>query len=262
MPELPSITVVTPVLNGVATLPEALASVREQDYPRVDHVVVDGGSTDGTVELLERTESIRFVSEPDRGLSDALNKGIGMATGDVIGWLNADDLYNPGALRRVGEALAEHPEAEWATGYCRIVDGSGREIRGPVTRYKNALLRRYSLPLYLTHNFVSTPSTFIRRSAYDAVGLYPLEYRASMDYDVHLRLARRGDPVVLEHELAAFRMQEGTVSMSGFENQFREHALQGRIHGEGHPVAVAANQAISRAIVLVYRAMRALRRSA
>jgi glycosyltransferase involved in cell wall biosynthesis len=254
--DLPTITVITPCLNRAATLPAALESVRRQEQANVEHVVVDGGSTDGSVDILRRTEGIRWVSEPDRGLSHAMNKGIAMATGDVIGWLNADDLYLPGALAAVSRALAEAPQAEWATGRCRIIDGEDREIRKPVTAYKNALLSRYSLPLYLTQNFISAPATFIRKSAFDAVGLFDERYRISMDYDLFLKLARRGDPVVLDRELSCFRMVDGTLSMSGFERQFREHAEQARRHGQGYPLQVAVNQVMSRAIILAYRGMR------
>jgi glycosyltransferase involved in cell wall biosynthesis len=142
MPELPTITVVTPSFNAAATIEDTLRSVRQQDYPHVEHVVVDGGSTDGTLEILQRADAIRYVSEPDRGLSHAMNKGVAMAGGAVIGWLNADDLYLPGALRAIGEAFAAQPQAEWATGRCLIVDGAGREIRRGATAYKNFLLRR------------------------------------------------------------------------------------------------------------------------
>jgi len=255
----PAITIVTPCLNAARTLPEALESVRAQRLPHVEHVVVDGGSTDGTIEILERAQGIRWISEPDRGLAHAMNKGIEMASGDVVGELNADDRYEPGALAAVGAAFDAHPEAEWVTGRCRIIDGSGHDIRRPITAYKNFLLRRYSLPLYLTHNFVSAPATFFRREALLAVGGFDERWRISVDYDVQLRLARRGDPVVLDRDLAAFRMVEGTLSMSGFERQFREHAEQGRLHGDGHRGAVAANQLISRMIVLAYRAMRRAR---
>ena len=93
MPE--SITVITPCLNAAGTIEVALESVRAQGYEPLEHIVVDGGSTDGTVELLRRAENIRWISEPDRGLAHALNKGIAMATGDVIGELNADDVYEP-----------------------------------------------------------------------------------------------------------------------------------------------------------------------
>ncbi len=258
--DLPTITVVTPCLNAAATLPEALESVREQGYPRLEHVVVDGGSTDGTLELLEAAPGVRYVSEPDRGLYHAMNKGVRMATGEVIGWLNADDRYRPGALEAVGRAFARDPEARWATGRCRIVDGEGREIRRWVTAYKNAFLRRWSFPLYLTQNFVSAPATFMRREAFEAVGLFDESYRISGDYDLYLRLGRRFDPLIVDRELADFRMVEGTLSMSGFETQFREHAEQARRHGYGHPLPVAINRVASRLIVAAYRGMRSSRR--
>lgn len=256
MPELPSFSIVTPCLDAAATLEQALESVRSQGYPRVEHVVVDGGSADGTLAVLERAEGVRYLSEPDRGLSDAVNKGIRMATGDVIGWLNADDAYEPGALHAVGRALAERPDAVWATGRCRIVDGHGAEIRKPVTAYKNFFLRRYSFPLYLSHNFISSPATFARRAALGEVGLLSESYRYSMDYDLWLRLARRYRPLVLDRDLAVFRMEPGSLSMTGFERQFVEHAENARVHGAGHPLPVGVNAALSRLIVIAYRGMR------
>jgi glycosyltransferase involved in cell wall biosynthesis len=260
MNPLPTLTIVTPCLNAAATIEATLASVRAQDYPHLEHIVVDGGSTDGTLEILERAEGIRWISEPDRGLAHAMNKGIAMAGGDVIGEINADDVYEPGALRAVGEAFRDNPGAAWLTGYCRIIDGAGQEIRRPVTAYKNAFLRRFSLRLYLTHNFVSAPATFFRRDVLQDIGGFDERYRISVDYDLQLRIARRHDPIVLRRYLASFRMIEGTLSMSGFKTQFREHAEQARRHGAGHPVAVALNQALSAGIVLAYEGMR-LRRS-
>jgi glycosyltransferase involved in cell wall biosynthesis len=258
---VPAITIVTPSFNAATTIRETLASVRAQEVEGVEHIVVDGGSTDGTLDILRETPGLRWISEPDRGLADAMNKGIAMATGEILGELNADDVYAPGALRAVGEAFAMHPDAEWLTGRCTIIDGSGEEIRRGVTRYKNALLRRYSFGLYLTHNFVSAPATFFRTGVLRALGGFDLRYTASLDYDLQLKFARRGDPVVLDRELARFRMTEGTISMSSFEHQFREHAEQARKHGDGHPAAVAANRVLSRAIVLAYSGMRRARRS-
>ncbi len=255
-PDLPTLTIITPCLNAAATLPETIQSVREQAYPGVEHIVVDGGSTDGTLEILRATDGLRWVSEPDRGLSHALNKGVAMASHEVIGELNADDVYEPGALAAVGEAMRHRPEAAWLTGYCRIVDAEGREIRKPVTAYKNALLRRYSLGLYLTHNFVSAPATFFRRGALQAAGGFDERYKISVDYDLQLRIARRADPIIVRRYLASFRMADGSLSMSGFRTQFREHAEQARRHGEGHRVAVAVNQVTSAGIVTVYEAMR------
>jgi glycosyltransferase involved in cell wall biosynthesis len=259
VPDLPSITVITPSFNAADTIQATLDSVRAQDYPKLEHLVVDGGSTDGTVDILRAAPRIRFVSEPDRGLSHALNKGIAMASGEVVGELNADDVYEPGALRVVGEAFRDEPDVAWLTGYCRIVDGNGREIRRPITEYKNAFLRRYSLGLYLTHNFISAPATFFRRETLEESGGFDERYRISVDYDLQLRIARRHDPLILRRYLASFRMVEGTLSMSGFQEQFREHAEQARRHGDGHCVAVFLNQAISGGIVAIYEAMRWLR---
>jgi glycosyltransferase involved in cell wall biosynthesis len=257
---LPSITVITACLNAAGTIEETLASVREQAYDgEVEHLVVDGGSTDGTLAILERAEGVRFTSGPDSGRPEAVNKGTAMASGEVIGFLNADDRYEPGALDAAGAAFAADPDADWVTGYCRIISAAGEEIRRPVTAYKNALLRHFSLPLYLTQNFVSDPATFARRTALEAVGPLDERYVISHDYDLWLRLAQRGNPVVLRRYLAGFRMAEGSLSMAGFERQFREHAEVARRRGEGHRVAVAVNRAMSRLIVGVYRALRAAR---
>jgi glycosyltransferase involved in cell wall biosynthesis len=256
---LPRISIITPCLNAAGTIERALDSVRDQGYPDVEHIVVDGGSTDETSHLVEARGGVVFVSEPDDGLSDALNKGVRMATGELIGWLNADDWYLPGAFLAVGHAAVAHPAALWLTGTCPIVDAGGKEIRRSVTRYKNLFLRHYSFPLYLTQNFISCPATFVRRSAYEDVGAFRLDYQYSMDYDMFLRVARRGAPVVIDRDLAVFTMVEGTKSMSGFEQQFEEHHALAREHGSGHPVPVAVNAAISKGIVLAYRGLRFLR---
>src|ERR671922_859677 len=198
-------------------------------------------------------EHVRWISERDRGLSDAMNKGIAMARNDVVGWLNADDLYLPGALQRVAAAFEARPDALWVTGRCLIIDADGNEIRRAVTRYKDVLLRNWSFPLFLTQNFVSSPATFVRRRAFDLVGGFEERFKYSMDYDVWLKLGRRSPPVFVDRPLACFRMAGGAVGITGFEKQFAEHELNAREHGDGHRVAVAANAAMSRAIVAAYR---------
>jgi GT2 family glycosyltransferase len=108
-------------------------------------------------------------------------------------------------------------------------------------------------------NFVSCPSTFVRRAAFDRIGLLDERFKYSMDYDLWLRLGRLQPPVVVDEPLASFRMAEGSLSMTGFERQFAEHAQNAREHGEGHPLAVGLNRVTSRLIVLIYRGMRAVR---
>jgi glycosyltransferase involved in cell wall biosynthesis len=250
---LPSISIVTPCLNARETLQETLDSVREQGYPDLEHIVVDGGSTDGSVDLLKAADGVSFTSEPDRGMTHAKNKGIERARGEIIGQINADDFYLPGALERVGRAFAENPQALWATGSCLIVDENGEEIRRSITAYKDFFLRHYDFRLHLVQNFVSDPSTFVRRDAFDQVGLYDEDYRYSMDYELFLRLGRRSAPVVVDKPLAAFRLAGTSFSMTSFDKQFDEHARAARHQGAGHPVAVSVNRLTSRVIPAIYR---------
>src|ERR1700730_4107736 len=198
---LPTISVVTPCLNGGSTLSQTLASVREQGYLAVEHIVIDGGSTDGTLDLLAATDGISYVSAADHGLSDGLNKGLRLSHGDIVGWLNADDLYLPGALDAVARAYQAQPDALWITGPCVIIGADGGEIRRAATAYKNFFLRHYSYSLYLTQNYISSPATFITRAGLDRAGEFDIDLKYSMDYDVWLRLAKLADPLIVDRPL-------------------------------------------------------------
>src|SRR5262249_51487725 len=103
-PGRPLVSVITPSYNQAQYIERTLASVRTQDYPNIEHIVVDGGSTDATRDVLRRQSFAEWISEPDRGQSDALNKGLAKARGDIVGWLNSDDMYAPGAVRRAVDA--------------------------------------------------------------------------------------------------------------------------------------------------------------
>jgi GT2 family glycosyltransferase len=187
-----------------------------------------------------------------------MNKGIARARGEYVGWLNADDFYLPGALKLVRDQLARDPV--WVSAPCLIVDADGSEIRRWVTRYKRFFLRHYRRGSLLVQNYIAAPATFARREAIVEAGGFDERFKYSMDYDLWLRLAKRADPVVIDEPVAAFRMAGDSLSMTGFEAQFDEHAQNAREHGQGHPVAVAMNAPISRLIVLAYRAMRFVRR--
>jgi GT2 family glycosyltransferase len=165
---------------------------------------------------------LKWVSERDEGQSDALNKGIRMSTGGIIGWLNSDDLYLPGALQKVTSYFDAHPGCGWLYGRCKIVDEEDREIRKWITLYKNLLSGKFSYPLLLTENFISQPAVFFRRKTFEQAGSLNSALPLAMDYDLWLRMAQLGPPGVLNDDLACFRVHEKAKSAQFSRQQFIE----------------------------------------
>lgn len=224
-PREPSISIVTPSFNQAAYLEEALWSVKNQNYPCVEHIVVDGASTDGSVEILRRHaslpgwEHLRWLSEPDRGQSDALNKGFHMATGDIIGWLNSDDRYRPNCFEAVMRAFAKHTRADVLYGDYTWIDEQGRtwKVRREI-RFSRFVLQ-YHRVLY-----IPTTSTFFRRRILDEGNLIDPGYQYAMDYDFFLRLASSGYRFKhISQLLADFRWHPQSKSGSAASNQLAEH---------------------------------------
>lgn len=222
----PKISIVTPSFNQGGFIEATIRSVLEQDYPELEYWVIDGGSSDGTLDILKKYEDrLRWISEPDSGQTNAINKGLRLASGEVLAYLNSDDLYLPGALRRVGAYFAAHPEAAWLTGRCRTIDAGGVETRRLITRYKNFWLRLRSYSVLQVLNYISQPATFWRRAAYEALGPLDENLHYTMDYDYWLRLGGRYRLHVLPQELAAFRLhgssKSGMTASKQFEEQYR-----------------------------------------
>jgi len=167
MSALPKISVITPSFNSIHTIRETLESVRSQDYPQVEHIVMDGGSKDGTVELLKEFPHLRWVSEKDEGHYHAMNKGIQAATGDIIQILNSDDCLRPGALAIVGRAFADHPDWDGLFGDTVFVDGRSQEIYRREEAVWDYNVMRFSRVGYAIH-----PAIFVRKSVHDRLGLY------------------------------------------------------------------------------------------
>ena len=221
MTHFPRITVVTPSYNHGEFIQQTIDSVLNQDYPDLEYIVMDGGSTDGTVDILREYDGrLYWVSERDRGQSHAINKGLRMATGEVVAFLNSDDLYEPGALMKVGGFFARHPEAAWVTGRCRIIDQNDREIRKAITLYKNMWLRLKSYAVLQVVDYISQPATFWRRQVVEKIGLFDEALRYAMDYDYSLRVGRQFRLWVLNDYLASFRMHPASKAGSSANAQF------------------------------------------
>ena len=222
-----TISVITPSLNQAPFIRATICSVLDHRYPSLDYIVVDGGSTDGTLDLLRGFGSrLRWISEPDRGQTDAINKGLRMARGDVLAYLNADDLYLPGTLQRVADFFAKHPLAEWVYGNCRIVDETGQQI-GRLSAPPFNLRRMISRGEY-----VPQPTVFWRRSAASVVGELDASLHYAMDYDYFIRLGKRSPGHRLDAELACFRLQPASKTISTNEEKFwREALLVSERHG-------------------------------
>lgn len=183
---LPLVSIVTPSLNQARFLEETIRSVLGQDYPRLEYLVVDGGSIDGSLEIIRRYEDrlAWWISEPDRGQTDALNKGFARAKGEIFAWLNSDDAYLPGAVAEAVEYLQSHPEAGMVYGDANLVDEEGRVIgRFPArqTDYRR-LLRGY------VH--IPQQATFFRAELWRRVGPLDPSFYFAMDYDLWVRIAR------------------------------------------------------------------------
>ena len=216
MSSKPLVSIVTPCLNPGERLVACLDSVAAQTYPRIEHVVVDGGSTDGTVELL-RERGVRFVSEPDEGQAQAINKGFALADGDWLGWLNADDLLAPDATRLAMAAASQDPAAGWIYGRCEIRTGANSTVFDPPARIERQTLQE--------RNMLAQPGTLVARWALDRVGPLDERFHLVMDFDLWLRLVGARIPAIYVPEvLAVFEIHEGSKTGSVPP---REWALEG-----------------------------------
>lgn len=183
---VPTFSIVTPSFNVRPFLWQCLSSVAAQDCRDFEHIVVDGASTDGTVELLHSWQEypIRWVSETDSGQSQALNKGFAMAQGEVIGWLNADDLYEPWTIAGVLHHFQADPRLDLLYGLALVVDGDGRFVRvAPQPRERMTDLYRFP-------NFLHQPAVFFRRSLFDRFGFLDESLYFALDYEYWLRIGR------------------------------------------------------------------------
>jgi glycosyltransferase involved in cell wall biosynthesis len=198
----PLVSIVTPSFNQARYIEATIQSVLAQDYPRIEYVIVDGGSTDGTVEVIKKYERriASWVSEADKGQTDAINKGFARAKGDVLAWINSDDTYEPGAVSSAVRYLQEHPEVGMVYGDCKFINESGRVIgKFNAAQTDLRLLRR---------GYVHIPqqASFFRADLWRQIGPLDPSFYFAMDYDLWTRLAARSLLKYIPQTWANFRL--------------------------------------------------------
>lgn len=227
--DLPLVSIITPSFNQRAYIEKTLLSVLEQDYPNIEYIVLDGGSTDGTRELLATyADRLTLVMEPDDGQADAINKGMRMAKGDILAWMNSDDYYTPGAIRAAVEYLLAHPDVDFVYGDVIAIDADERDygIRAHVRQVDAESL------IGMCDDIVQ-PASFWRAQVWRTCGELDVSLHYALDYEYWMRVAKqftmRYVPVVFAKE----RLYSSAKTFRGNLGRWDEIEAVARRHGGG-----------------------------
>lgn len=207
---LPKISIVTPSYNQASFLEATLKSVLDQNYKNLEYIVMDGGSSDGSAEIIQKYSDrlTYWESAPDKGQADAIFRGFERATGEILAWVNSDDLLLPGSLEKVGNWFKQHPNEDWVVGGSILIDHTGKPIIHSRRGLPEADLGiKVTFKRLLLHNCggFHQPASFWRRDAFFANGGFDKSLRFCFDYDMYFRLAKRKNSGQIRSFLAAFR---------------------------------------------------------
>lgn len=209
----PRISIVIPSFNKAKYIGITLDSIFTQKYENLEVIIQDGGSTDGTVNIIKsftKKYPISWSSKKDDGQFDAIGAGLKKATGVILTYINADDLYVNDSFRKVSDAYIKNPGANWFAGRGIVIDGMGREIAKSVKVYKDLLLRLSSYNLLLSNNYLIQPSIFFTKDAYRKYGPFSGTKNFITEYEYWLKLGSVSMPVVINGDIAKFRIENST----------------------------------------------------
>jgi len=217
--EFPLISIITPSLNQGMYIEDNIISVLNQNYPHVEHIIIDGCSTDGTIGILKKYKHLIWVSEKDGGQSEAINKGFKKARGEIIGWLNSDDCYEPGAFFTVVAELHKVHGKYIVSGDCSVIDDRGNRVgycKGRFSDHKD-LIKYWN-----RDNTIPQPSVFFYRDILDEFGYLDEKLHYGIDYEFWLRISKHRQIHYIEKPLAKIRVHDRAKSSPGYEVFERE----------------------------------------
>jgi len=218
----PSVSIITPSYNRVEFIEEAIRSVLSQEYPNLEYMVIDGGSTDGTLEILRKYPQVRVISEPDEGVYAALNKGIRQAHGEIIGLLNSDDLYEAGVIWEVAGRFRKDPALDLVSGGAVAFEEDASGNRGEIARYTD----EKQIHLLLVNVVFGPPimnARFFRRRVYQNIGLFDTRFSIAADREFLLRVAlAQLEEDFIDRTVYAYRVHPGSLTL----NRARSNAMQ------------------------------------
>ncbi len=216
------ISIIIPSLNQGIYIEKTITSLLDQKYPDLEIIVMDGGSSDITIEILKKYDSnIKWISEKDNGQSDAINKGLRLATGEIIGFINSDDFLLPNSLSIISECF-EEDGVLWMTGDYLIIDANEKQIQPFIVKYKRFFRNISSMNLLLVTNYIIQPSTFWRKTLLNEIGFFDDSLKYVMDYDFWIRAYQFVNPKIVNQPISAFRIHKKSKGGSQFREQFEE----------------------------------------
>ena len=224
----PLVSIITPSYNQGRFIEETIKSVLSQEYSNLEYIIIDGGSSDETLNILEKYSSrLKWISEPDKGQSDAINKGLKMARGEIVAWLNSDDTYEPGAVEKAISFMTNNPEAALVYGHAGIIDEAGSRVRQFEATEPFNLWR-----LIYVWDYIMQPTTFFRKCALEQVGYLKEELNWCMDWDLWMRLGKEFPVGFIPEILANNREYAETKTSTGGRKRLNEIARLMREQGQ------------------------------
>jgi glycosyltransferase involved in cell wall biosynthesis len=218
----PLVSIITPCRNSETYIEETILSVINQTYPNIEYIVVDGGSTDATLEIIRRYEAsiTRWTSEPDEGMYQAINKGMSRVRGDIVAYLNSDDLYFPDTISKVVDFFKANQSIDVVYGNPDIIDGDGKKLYTWI--YPNFNWKRFTSADYM---MMGQPATFWRRALMDKIGLFDESMKMASDFDFFIRAGMSGTLGHVSDALAQFRFHSAALSSNQKELNDQEVIL-------------------------------------